>query len=129
MREIKFRAWDKANKVYIVPTEKNGGNVINAWVDSESDVSIIEQFTGLLDKNGKEIYEGDILRISAKDKWEEVNYSAFEVFFHDNDCCDSHIGYQMGRMHNFGAIAGGFCGYQFKPETTAKFEVIGNIHE
>jgi hypothetical protein len=59
MREIKFRAWDKENKVYIVPTEKNGGNVLNAWTDSESDVSIIEQFTGLHDKHGKEIYEGD----------------------------------------------------------------------
>jgi hypothetical protein len=59
MREIKFRAWDKENKVYIVPTEKNGGNVLNAWIDSESDVSIIEQFTGLHDRNGKEIYEND----------------------------------------------------------------------
>jgi uncharacterized phage protein (TIGR01671 family) len=122
MRDIKFRIFDNQFKKYI---EKRLPELHHVdWPRFT-----VEQFTGLHDKNGKEIYEGDILRIPAKDKWEEVNYSAFEVFFHDNDCCDSHVGFQMGRMHNFGAVAGGFSGYQFKPKTTAKFEIIGNCHE
>jgi uncharacterized phage protein (TIGR01671 family) len=69
-REIKFRAWDKIDKImrqvtcynlydeYVRLDEDNSGNSITRKID---DV-ILMQFTGLLDKNGKEIYEGDIVR-------------------------------------------------------------------
>ena len=62
MREIKFRAWDnKQNKM------RNDGFSIYydgsiQFADSiESKDFILMQYTGLKDKNGKEIYEGDIL--------------------------------------------------------------------
>lgn len=58
MREIKFKIWDKKNKCFTKVFRPNIDLTenINDW-----DIYIILQYTGLKDKNGKEIYEGDIL--------------------------------------------------------------------
>jgi uncharacterized phage protein (TIGR01671 family) len=69
MRQIKFRAWHKVRKemyeVYGLTSEyvfkKTDDGVGNPGVpDKLEDVELM-QYTGLKDKNGKEIYEGDIL--------------------------------------------------------------------
>lgn len=54
-REIKFRIWDKINRMWL---KSFNANLLN--VGDLSNVEI-NQYTGVKDKNGKEIYEGDIV--------------------------------------------------------------------
>lgn len=64
MREIKFRAWDEINKEMIYPKD-NSSNFGNHPIKPGFILDRYEtvmQFTGLLDKKGKEIYEGDIIK-------------------------------------------------------------------
>lgn len=57
MREIKFRAWDKADGF------NNDFGSMSYGVRHDCDATEIMQYTGLKDKNGVEIYEGDLLNV------------------------------------------------------------------
>lgn len=86
MREILFRAWDKTTNKYrkfdgmhdtMIIDESGEIRYYNLQNGSGGDEYILEQFTGLLDKNGVRIFEGDLIYIGESLHvivWNEKGY-------------------------------------------------------
>ncbi len=113
-REIKFRAFDKIKKKLIQP--ENGDFIKWHAMSNWKDCLELMQFTGLKDKNGKEIYEGDIVKYTGSIDSHNTDFIG-EIQWWSGQ---SGIGfrYKSGRhthMLKIGNVM--FC------------EVIGNIYE
>ena len=113
---IKFRAWDKLRNEYLsagtVSIEIHRGNnpIITNKLDGIVDITnnsrfILEQYTGLKDKKGKKIYEGDIVKVN--NGYDTIG----EIYFDEGS-------YEIGRKSMLELpLMYGMC------------EIIGNIHE
>lgn len=129
MRELKFRAWrniDGRLRRYVFspfayeypdPDEPvfHAEHGVNDIRDFMPLADIIEQYTGLRDKNGKEIYEGDIIHRGALPK---VNVFRNSVIRFDEES----VGFIATSTRNGARTL-------FNGHTCDEIEVIGNIHE
>lgn len=117
-RELKFRAWVNDHWVDWIPTCKTLGaynaNIIDTdgYTFEEDNPFIVEQYTGLKDKNGKEIYEGDIVDYAGECTCVIQYEDEGARFIHRDISDDFPFGFN------------GLGEYNGK-----LFEVIGNIHE
>lgn len=111
MRELKFRAWDidRHRFEYFEIGENNDCYGIFR-VAANKFGSVIEQYTGLKDENGKEIYEGDIVTLNGE--WEEIEHGDCSIVAFENGCFRVGDGYENE--------AGSYL---------SDWRIIGNIHE
>jgi uncharacterized phage protein (TIGR01671 family) len=117
-RPIKFRAWDERHKEFHHDTSTHANEVgdVSPWT--------YEQYTGLKDKNGREIYEGDFLKLSFmngddQEAMMEVIDPHSEVWFHRGQFLTRHHGFPVMSWADSDSTRKG----------TAECEVVGNIHE
>jgi uncharacterized phage protein (TIGR01671 family) len=131
MREIKFRAWDKVDKEmcgiavmnYIEPNPfleiyglgvGRGHHKRRAFSDTE-----LTQYTGLHDKNGKRIYEGDIV-VATYGKWHEEPKGLTRIckVVYDDRTCSFRMAVNNSKVLVL-----------FEDSRKKDIEIIGNIYE
>jgi uncharacterized phage protein (TIGR01671 family) len=122
MREIKFRCWHKKGK------DMSQGTSIREMMNSYQatcsifsgpntkeflDNLVFMQYTGLIDKNGKEIYEGDIVRENDGSSYEIFWLGYKASFYAGND--------KKRRWHSLNQL--------LDTELYNEYEVMGNIYQ
>ena len=118
-REIKFRMWHKkSKKMFDVESINFKDRSLNMWNSEMYTLStfslddvVLMQYTELHDKNGKEIYEGDIIKVDYN-----VQIYIFEVKYNKKEACFRMYYEDLSFM-------------DFDIDDEGLYEVIGNIYD
>ena len=119
MREHKYRAWDSKNEVMYTEAYITDEGFLciregrKSYFDRDEGRAELMQFTGLLDKEGKEIYEGDIL---SAVELTEMNMLNKEMYPPDEPIIVKWLD-------------SGYSPWFVAPNELVEIEVIGNIYE
>lgn len=119
-RKIKFRAWDTVYEIMIRPDGYQNhyildldGEFHNLHNGSGGKEYVVQQYTGLNDKNNKEIYEGDILKYDIEDDLYRQGIVEFSNYFN---------GWVINSGHEVESLELPFLSFH-------TVEVVGNIFE
>ena len=122
MHSLKFRVWDKLYKRYVKPYAVclDGRAIVitepsNDLETLDSKRVNIEQYTGLKDKNGQKIYEGDIVRYDRRLRGIVPPESHTEI-----------VSWRSGEEEYYSCCT--TSGFSL-PYSEDGYEVIGNVHE
>ena len=127
MRELKFRMVTQTTGKFLGYADiydllRNGSDVLPDFEEAVLEGVEFEQYTGLKDKNGKEIYEGDIIEQFVcgvhNFKGKKCGRSTiWQVRWNEKECC-FELHYLRGSLFADSMMSDG-----------EEYEVIGNIHE
>jgi len=131
MRTIKFRAWDatRSKMHYEDAFVRASFNPIRITIKKSSLVlDTIMQFTGLTDKNGTEIYEGDKVKSTHPNCYLGDMNDIYEVVYSQKYCMFCLKCIASDNQNRIGKIASKGSGNPYMIQAS-KTEIIGNIHE
>ena len=119
----KYRAWHKSEmtQVRVIDWNNEVVDLFDPYTETPFDEIVLMQSTGLKDKNGQEIFEGDIITTNAYGCI--VNFGEY-TYLEDEDTQTTEVGFYLSFLNVTPATYAPFEKFYWD-----NCEVIGNIHE